>query len=150
MPSEPKISEHIAIYHRPAVKNHPSAALKLERCQAYCLSLWGSHGVVFDDAGLSGLWVNRAALDVLMKQARAGAIKIVVIHDFYAFGRTPLLTLCAVDDLLREGIEIHAVTQGGLVKSIRNVMFAEEDREARVARMKAGRERAKRARLDSK
>jgi DNA invertase Pin-like site-specific DNA recombinase len=151
MEQKTKLVEHIAIYHRPAVAGGPGVTLTVERCQDYCLSNWGGHGVVFDDSGLSGLSFRRPALHSLMALAEAGSIKVIVVYDFNALGRDALHLVSMVEDLLCRGIEVHTVASGGLVNSaVQSVLLADEDRQARVARMKAGRERAKRARQEAR
>ena len=143
----PIIIEHVAIYHRSAIAGGPSPTLKLERCQDYCLSKWGGHGVVFDDTGLSGLSFGRPALHSLMRQARAGSTKIMVVYDFSALGRDPLDIAFLIDNLVCAGVDIHAVALGGPIKSaVQTILVAEEARNLLVARLKAGREWAKRAR----
>jgi DNA invertase Pin-like site-specific DNA recombinase len=137
---------YVAIYHRSAVAGGPSASPKLERCQDYCLSKWGGHGVVFDDTGLTGRPFERPSLLSLMTQARAGSTKIIVVHDFGTLGRDLFDIASPIENLLRAGVDIHAVALGGPVKSAVPILLADEEREVRLARLKAGRERAKRAR----
>jgi len=141
--------EHLAVYHRSAVSGGPSSGHKLERCQDYCLSKWAGVGIVFDDTGLSGLSFDRPALKSLMEKAQAGAVKVLVIHDFSALGREPFLTFRVADYLIRLGVEIHTVASDGPIKSAQFAAMEFDTsnyQSAQLARMKAGRERAKRTR----
>jgi DNA invertase Pin-like site-specific DNA recombinase len=142
--------EQVAIYHRPAVAG-PDSLRKLEDCQDYCLSKWGGHGVVFDDTGLSGLSLKRPALRCMTKQVLAGSTKIIVIYDLNALGRDPLDLFSLTESLLRACVEIHVVELGGPIKSaVQTILMThtvpDEKRNLMVARLKAGREQAMRAR----
>jgi DNA invertase Pin-like site-specific DNA recombinase len=141
MYSQPLLKQ-VVIYHRAAVAG-PGALRKLEHCQDYCLSEWGGHGVVFDDTGLSGLSLKRPALRCLTK--------IIVIYDLNALGRDLRDLIYLTKSLLCACVEIHVVELGGPIKSgVQTILMThtvlDEKRNLMVARLKAGRQQAKRAR----
>lgn len=73
-------TDQVAIYIRSAVGGKEADG-KLARCKHHCLTSWDGHGPVFDDTGISGLDPERPSLALLLQQAAAGSIKVVVVHD---------------------------------------------------------------------
>lgn len=132
----------IAIYHRTAVAGNPNDAdLKIERCLDYCRTRWGSEGLIFDDSGLSGLFVRRTALDALMKKVQAGEIKIIVLYQCTALGRGLLNTASLLSAMRCNGVEVHTVIPSGLADVAHSVCLFENDLQR--SNQKAGREEAK-------
>jgi DNA invertase Pin-like site-specific DNA recombinase len=101
----------VAVYQRRAVRASDSDRGSVCLSVEYCQQQFGEAPIVYNDDGLSGLYLGRAELQKLMNDIAAEKIKILVVRDVSSLSRE----LWIDEQLKRHGVELHAVLSGGLI-----------------------------------
>jgi hypothetical protein len=105
----------VAVYQRRAVRASDSDRGSVCLSVEYCQQQFGEAPVVYNDDGLSGLYIGRAELQKLMNDIAAEKIKILVVRDVSTLSREVLDLVWIDEQLKRHGVELHAVLSGGLI-----------------------------------
>lgn len=90
-----------AIYARVSTKSQ-SCGLQLSELMGWCKRHEFEVHEVYEDWGISGRRAKRPSLEKLMKDARSGHFKIVVVYSLCRFGRS-------VADVVRNVLELDAI-----------------------------------------